>query len=334
MNPALAFLAGWCQIVTPITPIPLVPAVPTASQALRSPQVPSAQTFGRFKMECNMNTRVLVGVAVAGVALLASCTQDREATPLFPTQASFAKPSSGSCVALSTTNTNAKAYFAQAQDPVLALIDSLYKYQALGDTGSTNKYGYEALTRLAQAANSPTTLVKGDSLQGNTVAKNILGCMTVQGYADSISFISAFGKKGLFAVRSDSRRDPAISRFIVSGEGSLFGAEPSDSVPADIANNTPVIPYTSWYARLNSQKYTGPILFFGYEVPPEPTFNGETTAGTIYDLSTLPRPLAFLKLSANALDSDLVDSVPMLKAGVCSMTAEAGQILHEHGDET
>src|SRR5215213_467505 len=99
--------------------------------------------FGRSKMECNMNTRVLVGVAVSSVVLLASCTQDREATPLFPTQASFAKPSSGTCVAQSTTNTNAKAYFSQAQDPVLALIDSVYKYQALGNTDSTNKYGYE-----------------------------------------------------------------------------------------------------------------------------------------------------------------------------------------------
>jgi len=273
-----------------------------------------------------MNTRVLAGVGVASVVLLASCMQDRGATPLLPTQASYSnRPVGGSCVAASTTNTNAKAYFTNGKDPVFALLDSLYKYAGVPDVANANSWGYQVLTRLAVAANSPSTLVKGDSLVGSAFTNNVLSCMTVAGYVPGTDFAPALGATGLFGVRSDARTAAVVSRAILDG-APLFGAERADDPSSD-----PKVQYGQWNAvytppaPATSSSYTGPILFYGYKLPSEQAFFGETPVGATFDLSALPAPLSFLHISAN-----LADTVPALRAGICSMTS-AGQILHDHG---
>jgi hypothetical protein len=267
-----------------------------------------------------MNTRVLVGVGFASVALAVSCMQDRGATPLLPTQPSYAKPVGGSCVASSTMNSNAKAYFADWKDPVFALIDSVQKYYAAANTAQTNAYGYQALIRVAYVANAPVSdaLVAGTPAQGSTFANNLLGCMTVDGYTSSIDFAPALSDSGLFAVRSDSRLEPAVSRK-QGAHGPLFGAERKDAAS------------TSWYARYGTAPYTGPILFYGSQLSNAGTFNNEPTVGVTFDISSLPSPLSFLKLN---LATTPVDTEAVLQVGVCDMTSSAGQILHEHGGTT
>jgi hypothetical protein len=254
-----------------------------------------------------MKTRALATVAVASFIVLASCMQDTASSPLAPTQASFAKASSP-CPLWSVTVNDGKTYFANSKDAVFAVLDTMKTAYATSAAAAT-PVGFRVLTQLAQAANAGSSRVKGDAIQGSTFANDVLGCMTVTGYTAPIDFSGALGQTGVFAVRSDSRLAAAVSRSIDPTTGPLFGAEPGQA--------------DGWYARLAGAAYADAFLFYGSKLPDTSTFNNEATSGVTFDLSTLPAPLSFMKITG-------VDTVATLRAGVCDMLSANAQILHEH----
>jgi hypothetical protein len=211
-----------------------------------------------------MNTRVLTGLALTGVIVLASCSQDQSPTTAAPREASFAK-AAPTC-SFSTANNDAKAYFALLKDPVYSLLDIMQSaYRAGGAAGATSA-GFDVLARLGVAADAGSTLVKGTPALGNTFANDVLLCMG----GPVIDFTNALGPAGLFAVRDGSVATAVVSRLIVSG-APAFGAEPS-------TGNWPIAGKTVFYAnRLLAT-----------------SFANETPAGTVFDIKTYPADLTFV----------------------------------------
>ena len=136
-----------------------------------------------------MNTRVLTGLALTGVIILASCSQDQSPTTVAPREASFAKAATCS---FSTANTDAKATFALSKDPVFALLDIMKSaYQAGGAAAATGP-GYDVLGRLGVAADAGSTLMKGTPALANIFANDVRLCMG----KSAIDFTNALGPAG------------------------------------------------------------------------------------------------------------------------------------------
>lgn len=212
-----------------------------------------------------MNTRVLTGLALTGVIVLASCSQDQSPTTVAPTGASFARANAPTC-SFSTANNDARAYFALNKDPVFALLDAMSAaYKTGGATGATSA-GFDVLARLAFAADAGSTFVKGTPAQASTFANDVLLCM---GNSSPIDFTNALGSTGLFAVRSSAVPTAVFSRLVESG-APAFGAEPS-------TGNWPV---------------TGNVLFYGFKLT-RTSFANESSAGTVFDLKTYPADLTY-----------------------------------------
>jgi hypothetical protein len=210
-----------------------------------------------------MNTRVLTGLALTGVIVLASCSQDQSPTTAAPSSASFARAATCS---FSTANNDGKATFALSKDPVFALLDIMKTaYQAGGAAGATSA-GFDVLARLGVAADAGSTLMKGTPALANTFANDVLLCMG----GPVIDFTNALGPAGLFAVRDGSVATAVVSRLIVSG-APAFGAEPS-------TGNWPIAGKTVFYAnRLLATSLAN-----------------ETPAGTVFDIKTYPADLTFV----------------------------------------
>jgi hypothetical protein len=210
-----------------------------------------------------MNTRVLTGLALTGVIVLASCSQDQSPTTAAPREASFARAATCS---FSTANYDARAYFALNKDPVFDLLDIMQTAYRAGDAAGATSAGFDVLARLGVATDAGSTLVKGTPALGNTFANDVLLCMG----GPVIDFTNALGPAGLFAVRDGSVATAVVSRLIVSG-APAFGAEPS-------TGNWPI---------------TGKVLFYGNRLLAT-SFANETPAGTVFDLKTFPDNLTFV----------------------------------------
>jgi hypothetical protein len=208
-----------------------------------------------------MKNRILAGLTVAGVAILASCGQDLTTSTAVPTAASLARVVTPTC-SFSTANNDARTYFASNKDTVFTLLSAMstaYK----GGAAAATPAGWAVLSRLADAVG--TTAAKGTPAQGNTFANDVLLCMSVATYTYPLDLSAALGTNGLFAVRDASGNAAAVSRGTP-----LYGAEPS-SGPWPVASST---------------------LFYG-SPDTNPLFDNETPAGVVFDLKSLPSGLTF-----------------------------------------
>jgi hypothetical protein len=244
-----------------------------------------------------MSTRVITGIALTGMLVLASCMQDATKAPFSPTEPSSLK--TPSACSYSTINTDARGYFNSNKDPVFGLIDAMSR-----STDATTA-GYQVLGRIGLARDS--ALVKVDSIQrASKLVNDVLGCMTVNGYVAGTDFSQAFNSTGLFAVRQGSGKTAVVSRGRdgTTPPAPLFGAEPSG---------------LQWH---NSAPF---ILFWGYTLTSLDTDEG--SGGQAFELQELPA-LTFPNVYTTATPPVL--KAGAIKAGVCTMTAGA-RILHQHG---
>ncbi|MBW8769669.1 MAG: hypothetical protein JF589_07945 [Gemmatimonadetes bacterium] len=209
-----------------------------------------------------MKNRILAGLTVAGVAILASCGQDLTQSTAVPAAPSLTRVVTPTC-SYSTATNDARTYFSSNKDAVFTLLSTMSK---LGTGAAANGAGWSVLGRLADAAG--TAAVKGTAAQGSTFANDVLLCMAVSTYTYPLDLSGALGANGLFAVRDGSSAAPAISRGT-----SLYGAEPS-------TGNWPVAGSTLFYAS--------PVT--------SSLFDNETPAGVVFDLKSLPGGLTFSPL--------------------------------------
>lgn len=241
-----------------------------------------------------MKARIITSVAAAGVlALVVSCSQDQSRGALAPTEASYAKgPPAPSC-SFSTASNTAKAYFASNKDPVFALL-SLQSTAYKGGAPAATSAGLDVLARLGVARDSGLIKATATDSIGSKFANEVLLCTDLP---TGIDFRGALGTHGLFAVRAVGDLAPVLSRFILENGSPQYGAEPTPTG-------------TGWsFTGSNTNK----ALF--YAAPVTPTI-GDPTVGTVFDLNTLPTPLAFS---------------PAIRVGVCDMSIEDGRIEHVHG---
>src|SRR5262245_45630173 len=98
-----------------------------------------------------MKARAITSVAAACALAMVACTQDLAKSPLTPTQASFSL--TPSACSFPTIRANAAAYFANAADPVYALINAMDHAGALGPAARTSA-GFDVLARLGAAADA------------------------------------------------------------------------------------------------------------------------------------------------------------------------------------
>ncbi|HEX7978970.1 MAG TPA: hypothetical protein VF461_10235 [Gemmatimonadaceae bacterium] len=237
-----------------------------------------------------MKARVITSVAAAGALAMVACTQDLAKSPLVPTQASFSV--TPLACSFPTIRANAAAYFANAGDPVFALIDAMDHAGAIGQAARTSA-GFDVLARLGAAADIGAAAVKGTPAQGSAFANSVLACMTVSGYTGPIDFTDALGPNGLFGVRDGNGNAAVTSRLLGTGGAPAFGAEPGDT------GNWPL---------------AGKTLFYGNQLNLA-SLGNETPAGDLFELTTLPSNLTF---------------TPQIKVGVCELSDPNGRILHLH----
>jgi len=240
-----------------------------------------------------MSRRIIAGVAAAGIAILASCSQDKSPSALVPTEASYLKgtppPPPPTC-SFSTATQDAKNYFTlttgSTKDPVFTSLSAMQSAGA-GTAGATSA-GFDVLRRIGAAVS--TTAVKGTPAQGSVLVNDVLLCMIVSGYGDikPVDFSTALAPGGLFAVRTSASTDNAA---VVARSG-RYGAEPTGAT-------WPVV---------------GPTLFYGFPVSTGDTFGNDPRVGTVFDLKTLP---------TQTFTADV-------RVGVCDLSGP-GRILHVHG---
>ena len=244
-----------------------------------------------------MKNRVLAGLTVAGVAILASCGQDLTQSTIVPSAPSFARAPSCS---FSSMNNDAKAYFASSKDAVFGLIDVMSTaYRSGGAAGATSA-GFDVLARIGVAANNGVSQVKGTPTQGNTLVNDVLLCM--DGLPTNINFTSALGSTGLFGVRDGGTSTAVIARNLDAngapiGGTPLYGAEPWSADPSTTA---------TW-------PYSGRALFYGNKLN-QSSLAGQQAAGILFDLKTAPA----------------VTFTSPIRAGVCDVANDNARTLHSH----
>ena len=238
-----------------------------------------------------MKARIITSAAAAGVlALVVSCSQDQSRGISAPTEASYGKSTAPTC-SFSTANTDAKAYFSSNKDPVFALLSAQATAYKAGAANATSA-GLNVLGRLGVARDSGLVKATATDSLGSKFVNDVLLCTDLTAGAD---FSRALGDSGLFAVRAVGDKAAVLSRHLEGGIP-LYGAEPTTS--------------DGW-------KFTGSVsnkaLFYA---SPKVTTIKDPTVGTVFDLQTLPSPLAF---------------DPQIRVGVCDMTDTQGRIEHVHG---
>src|SRR3954470_8785386 len=102
-----------------------------------------------------MKNRILAGLTVAGVAILASCGQDLTQSTAVPAAPSLTRVVTPTC-SYSTATNDARTYFSPNKDAVFTLLSTMSK---LGTGAAANGAGWSVLGRLADAAG--TAAVKG-----------------------------------------------------------------------------------------------------------------------------------------------------------------------------
>jgi hypothetical protein len=248
-----------------------------------------------------MKNRILAGLTVAGVAILASCGQDITPTTSVPAAPSFAR--APSCSFPSASN-DAKAYFVDQKDAFFTALDAMQTAYR-NDPATAVAPGFVALARIGVAANNGASLVKGTPAQGNTLVNDLLLCMP--GSPTNINFTSALGPTGLFGVRTGGTSTAVIARNLDATTGlpaggvPLYGAEPFS------ADNTVT---ATW-------PYTGPALFYGNQLG-QSSIAGQQAAGILFDLKTLP----------------VLSFTAPIRVGVCDVANTTARTLHRHTDLT
>ena len=247
-----------------------------------------------------MNTRAILGVALTGVVVLVSCTQDKASAPsLVPTEASFAKAPRATCD-FTVMRAAAKDYFVDQRGSLYDAIDLMQTAHrnagggSAGNVAATDE-GFAVLTLTAANVKDALAEIKGTAAQGNTFVHEVFKCMSVVGYpgSPSVDFTAALGDKGMFDVVDNT---PANARAVIArynvGNSPAFGAEPD-------GGNWPV---------------SGPTLFYGAAVV-RSTLSNELVKGTVADIKSLPVYASFSS---------------KFKAGVCKVTDVNARALHEH----
>ena len=239
-----------------------------------------------------MKARIITSAAAAGVlALVVSCSQDQTRGISAPTEASYARTPPPPTCSFSTANQDARAYFSDTRDPVFALLDAQQTAYKGGASAATSA-GLDVLSRLGIARDSGLVKATATDSIGSKFVNDVLLCTSLTSGGD---FSRALGDSGLFAVRKVGDTAPVLSRHVDDGVP-LYGAEPTTS--------------DGW-------KFTGgassKALFYA---SPKVTTIKDPTVGTVFDLQTLPTPLAF---------------DPKIRVGVCDMTDTTGRIEHVHG---
>ena len=208
-----------------------------------------------------MKNRILAGLTLAGVAILASCGQDLTQSTAVPTAASFAKVVTPGC-SYSTAAGDARSYFSSNKDTVLTLLTAMSKTSGAAATSA----GWGVLAQLA--AEVGTTAVKGTPAQGSTFANDVLLCMSVPTYTNS-----------------------AGSQRRARRERPVRGAQwlERDAL-AVVSRGTPAV----WRRAQHEKRgrWPGTTLFYGSPVT-SPLFDNETPAGVVFDLKSLPGGLTF-----------------------------------------
>lgn len=248
-----------------------------------------------------MTRRIIASLAAAGVAILASCSQDQRPSALLPTEASLAKVTAPTC-SFTTITSDAKNIFVNStgttKDPVFALIDAMSAAYKIGGADGATSAGFDVLRRYGDAFG--TTAIKSTVTAAalSLAANDVLLCMTVPGFTYSADqFTRAFGPTGLFAVRStaDAAPSPALAH------SAAYGVEA-----------------TSGFWPLTGSA-SGKALFYAAPVSSlSAQFDDPLGGPTVIDIKSLPAPLVF---------------DPKLRIGFCDASVAVVRLLHVHAGD-
>ena len=108
-----------------------------------------------------MTRRIIASLAAAGVAILASCTQDQRPSALLPTEASLARTTTPTC-SFTTITSDAKNIYVNStgstKDQVFTLIDAMSAAYKTGGAAGATSAGFDVLQRYGDAFG--TTAIK------------------------------------------------------------------------------------------------------------------------------------------------------------------------------
>lgn len=175
-----------------------------------------------------MRKKTAVIEVLVGCTMLAACSaSDRTGPDDTP---SFAVTTSTALVCdLPGLKQAARAYFASNRDPIFTIIAALQDNQRTGPSAVTTDLVLDGWSRLA-AARLTTAQKSGTSgVEGNAVARGLLGCAEpafVAGVGEDIDFTAALNPGGMFEVRGDDDQDPPNAAAYSRGAPEVWAAHP------------------------------------------------------------------------------------------------------------
>lgn len=248
-----------------------------------------------------MTRRIIASLAAAGVAILASCSQDQRPSAPLPTEASLARTTTPTC-SFTTITSDAKNIYVNStgttKDQVFALIDAMSAAYKTGGAAGATSAGFDVLRRYGDAVGTTDLKSTVTAAALSLAANNVLLCMSVPGFTYSADqFTRAFGPTGLFAVRSttDAAPSAALAHSAAYGVEAISGFWPLGG------------------------SVSGKALFYAAPVSsPSAQFDDPLGGPTVIDIKSLPNALVF---------------DPKLRIGFCDVSAAVVRLLHVHAGD-
>jgi hypothetical protein len=187
----------------------------------------------------------------------------------------------------------ARDYFASTNDPIFLTIEEVQILQATGSPAAVNEKVFDALSRLADVRFTSAQKSGSTGVEGDLVARGLLGCAApdfVAALPTDISFVAALNGGGLFEVRGNDAFDPPTLPVYSKGGSEIWTALPQGT--------------NTWGQSASSRH-----LLYG--TPTSLASNDEQVSAQAFEFTTVPVGVTYS---------------PAILRGVCDIVGETFRI--------
>jgi hypothetical protein len=140
--------------------------------------------------------------------------------------------SAGLVCDISALKKSARAYFADGRDPIFTIISALQTASRNGPSAATTDLALDGWSRIAQVRLTSLQKTGATGVEGNAVARGLLGCgepAFIAAVGEDIDFTSALDAGGMFEVRGDDAQDPPTAPAYSRGGSEVWAAHPQST---------------------------------------------------------------------------------------------------------
>jgi hypothetical protein len=140
--------------------------------------------------------------------------------------------SAGLVCDFATLKKSARAYFSDSKDPIFTIISALQTASRSGPSAATTDLALDGWSRIAQVRLTSLQKTGATGVEGNTVARGLLGCaepVFIAAVGEDIDVTSALDAGGMFEVRGDDAQDPPTAPAYSRGGSEVWAAHPQST---------------------------------------------------------------------------------------------------------